>query len=209
MQKYKGKPGQHIADAAQCAIDLARVGAPVELEFNEVLLNCAVGMAAGDVVAEYHRQVDARHAAYIKTPEYKERERLAEEHGRQRARELADALAKAPAEMTLKAASAWAESRKNNTDPYGDAIIRYAETWARLMEGAVSSGETIVACAQRTSQLADTEGITGFMYGAAVGILSAVWVHGDELRRWHNWAYGVTEEKAKGGTVNPAVIRVG
>ena len=45
---------------------------------------------------------------------------------------------------------------------------------------------SVAGCAEEASHIADTEGITGFQYGCAVGILSQVWVHGEKLRRWHN-----------------------
>lgn len=209
MERIKGKPGDHIVDAAQRAIGTAKVGAPVELEFNEIVLTVMHGVTAGDVAAEYHRLVDARAAAYRATPEYKERQRATEEKGRQRDQERAAALAKAPAKMTLRDADGWAECCKNNSDGYGSAVIRYAEVWARLMESMIAGGATLSDCAKNASHLADSEGITGFMYGAAVGILAHVWVYGDELRRWHNKEYGVDEDKAKGGTVNPAILTAG
>ena len=49
------------------------------------------------------------------------------------------------------------------------------------------------------------EGITGFMYGAAVSILSQCWEYGEYLRKWHNKDYGYDGD----GVVNPAVITVG
>ena len=64
--------------------------------------------------------------------------------------------------------------------------MRFAERWARLMEGRMANGDTLEACADEASSLADNEGITGFMYGCAVSILSQVWIHGEQLRRWHN-----------------------
>ena len=58
--------------------------------------------------------------------------------------------------------------------------------------------------AKRLSHKADTEGITGFMYGAAVSILSQCWEYGECLRKWHNKDYGYDGD----GVVNPAVITV-
>lgn len=51
------------------------------------------------------------------------------------------------------------------------------------------------------------------MYGCAVSILSQVWIHGEELRRWHNLdsQIGTEGEKANesGGVLNPAVLNIG
>lgn len=95
-----------------------------------------------------------------------------------------------------------------NDDPYGKACVDYAIRWANLMEQHMAAGAKLEDIADNDSHAADTEGITGFMYGAACGGLAKFWIHGDQLRRWHNAKYGVTEEQAKGGTVNPAIITI-
>ena len=92
-----------------------------------------------------------------------------------------------------------------NTDPYGGECFRFAEAWADLMEAALQRGETIEMMAKETSHEADTDGITGFMYGKAVSILSFAWKHGEALRIWHNTEYGQPETK---GVVNPAVLTI-
>ena len=94
--------------------------------------------------------------------------------------------------------------KAKNKDFYGAGIFRYAENWADLMEKEMADGKDIIDIADRTSHEADTEGITGFMYGAAVAILSSCWAHGEKLRVWHNRQYG--HEGA--GVVNPAILTV-
>lgn len=210
MIKLEGEMGEHISDAAQRAIDLARPGSPVELEFNDITITVWHTLSASDVCAEYDRISNARRDAYLASPEYAASRQKAEEKERQRAAEFAAAMEKAPATLSLRDPAAWAKSVEvNSADPYSNAVTRYAEAWARVMEGMMAGGATLLECADKASHIADTEGITGFMYGCAVQILARCWVHGDELRRWHNWKHGVTEEKAKGGTVNPAVMTVG
>ena len=78
-----------------------------------------------------------------------------------------------------------------NTDPYGRACFRYAERWAEMLENAIENStdepmNVIVDNADRLSHEADIEGITGYMYRAAVIILSKCWEYGEELRKWHN-----------------------
>lgn len=67
--------------------------------------------------------------------------------------------------------------------------------------------------ADKFSYDADTDGVTGFMYGAAVSILARVWVHGDLLRRWHNLKMQIGDEGEKanenGKTLNPALLTWG
>jgi hypothetical protein len=103
----------------------------------------------------------------------------------------------------------YAEYVAKNKDPYGAAVVRYAAAWADAMEKEIAAGKKLEDVAETTSHATDTEGITGFMYSCAVSGLAHLWAHGDALRRWHNGQYGVSEEKAKGGTVNPAVFSVG
>lgn len=70
----------------------------------------------------------------------------------------------------------WKTFKSNNQDPYGAAVARFAELWARLMQQRVTNGHTIAQCADECCTLADAEvgGITGYMYGGAVSVLAQV-----------------------------------
>jgi len=108
----------------------------------------------------------------------------------------------------------YADWKAKNTDPYGSEIFRYAEAWADLMELRMCDGEKLEDIAKDTSHQADTEGITGFMYGAAVAVLFHAWEHGEQLRRWHNLSTQIRNEgeeanKKDGAVLNPAVLSVG
>jgi hypothetical protein len=117
--------------------------------------------------------------------------------------------------MKLKAGTE-AEYQKykdiNSTDPYSARVVSYGDEWAVLMEKRMEQGEKIADIAKETSREADTDGITGFMYGAAVSALAHFWEHGEELRQWHNLKtqIGTEGEKAnkEGGTLNPALLCV-
>ena len=102
----------------------------------------------------------------------------------------------------------WDQGLTNNQDSYGFAIYRYASTWATLMEQALRDNPDakLTDVAEECSRVADTEGITGFMYGAAVATLAYTWKHGEGLRQWHNAQYGAPSEAT--GVVNPAVIYI-
>ncbi len=106
--------------------------------------------------------------------------------------------------MKIKDTTGWETGLANNRDPYGAAAYRYAETWANLMEEKIENGEKLSDIAESTSHEADVEGITGFMYGCAVSVLSNAWEHGDELRKWHNKEYDYEGD----GVVNPAILTV-
>lgn len=115
--------------------------------------------------------------------------------------------------MEIKNQEHWNKWVESNKDPYGNAVVEYAERWANMMEEAMSKGETLEQCAERTSNDADTEGITGFMYGAAVQVLVTSWEHGEQLRRWHNLQTQIKDEGEKanetGGVLNPAILCIG
>ena len=96
-----------------------------------------------------------------------------------------------------------------NTDPYGRACFTYAERWAEMLEKLIEDStdepmKVIVENADRLSHEADTEGITGFMYGCAVSILSQCWKYGEELRKWHNKEYNYDGD----GVVNPSILTI-
>jgi hypothetical protein len=107
----------------------------------------------------------------------------------------------------------WQKCLDNNTDPYGSAINEYAERWANLMEERMTGGATVADVAEKASHDADTEGVTGFMHGAAVATLAKVWEHGEALRRWHNSATQIGDEgdraNESGGVLNPAILNIG
>jgi len=139
--------------------------------------------------------------------------RLAEEKARKRAADLAALLDTAPEHMSLKNEAAWKKYVEvNKTDSYSNGVIVFAKLWARLMEANIAAGKTIEDCADECSHLADTDGITGFMYGCAVSILAQVWLHGEILRRWHNkkTQIGTEGDKANetGGVLNPALLSI-
>jgi hypothetical protein len=92
----------------------------------------------------------------------------------------------------------------NSQDGYSKAVVTYAQKWACLMQSR-SENNSVAEIAKKASHDADVEGITGFMYGAAVAALAAFWVHGEELKRWHNGDYGQPDAA---GVVNPAVFTI-
>lgn len=100
---------------------------------------------------------------------------------------------------------AWKMWAENNKDGYGKGIMTFAENWAKLMQVELASGKTLKDIASSTSREADLEGITGFMYGVAVQVLSDSWKYGETLRRWHNKEYN----REGDGVVNPAVLSIG
>lgn len=117
---------------------------------------------------------------------------------------------------SIPAAEGWRRTVEINDDPYGACTVRYTATWASLMEAEMAAnGSTTLGDGEmcdRTSHEADTEGITGFMYGAAVAMLALYWAHGEELRRWHNIKTSPkqgAQANASGAVLNPAILVIG
>lgn len=146
--------------------------------------------------------------------EIKRRDKIAEEEAEQQRKEWQlkdEADRKAFEEKTkgieleLSDRAGWEKSRKANTGGYGSAALDYAEGWAKLMQIEIAKGKTISDCYDYTQKGLGFLGITGFMFGCAVSVLSQTWKHGAELRRVHNLKYGIKDKKVK-GTVNPAII---
>jgi hypothetical protein len=136
------------------------------------------------------------------------------EYARQ-AKEKADTVAaKLAGSPLLEIAddAAWQEWNKNNRDAYGGGVIAYAERWGRLMQSEMAAGKLLEEIADPTSHEADTDGITGFMYGAAVSVLASCWEHGEQLRRWHNLKTQIGSEgesaNESGGVLNPAMFSI-
>jgi hypothetical protein len=119
------------------------------------------------------------------------------------AREVFDLITK-DVDIELVDVDAFNEWKAKNTDDYGTVIFEYAVSWAKLMQVEMSQGKTIPECAEKTSFQLGFLGITGFIYGAAVTILSACWKHGEALKSWHNKKYNHEGE----GVVNPALLTI-
>jgi hypothetical protein len=107
--------------------------------------------------------------------------------------------------------NAWVDA--NDDDRYGRCCVRYAEAWANEMERRMESGEKLEDVAKQAGHDANKDyGITGFMYGAAVEMLSQCWEHGEVLRQWSNLDLQINDEGEKanngGGVLNPALMTI-
>lgn len=133
---------------------------------------------------------------YMKTPEYRAERAKALKVGyrRQNVEELVKQSMQTE-ELQFKdeeARKVWDNFVEvNSKDGYSSCVVRYAEYWAKFMQYLMAKheGVTVAQIADKASHAADIDGITGFMYSCAVNVLSHVWKHGEELRKWHNKEY--------------------
>ena len=206
--------GNHIATVCKTAVEKAIAeNCHVEFDFNGQKITASPDSNPDQMVQAFSDECDRRHRDYIASPEYKARQEEAARNDRERKAKAATILADAPGRMTLADADGWAKAKAANSDPYGGAVMTYADRWARMMEARMAKGERIADIADECSRLADEEGITGFMYGAAVSTLARVWKHGEALRLWHNLKTQIRDEGEKanesGGVLNPACLSIG
>ena len=211
MKTYEPMAGKNVSETAKRMVALAKkTKGPVTAKFNDIAFTARPGDNPDAIVQYYRTESNRRHEKYVKSPEYKKRQREAKEAQRRQDLMLKGALAAAPKKMTLRDEEGWKKAVAANKGGYGGGVISFTERWARLMEGRMANGDTLEACAKETSSLADNEGITGFMYGCAVSILSQVWIRGEQLRRWHNLKTQIGHEGKKantsGGVLNPALL---
>ena len=210
MITYETVPGQHIDTAAAEMIKLAKLhNKPVVATFNDIKLTAFNDQTPEQISAFFHAECDRRSEEWLASPEGQEAERR-----RIEGQKIADqAKAEGILSFDISNQPDWDKSVKANADDYGACAIRYAARWANYMEREMADGHTLEDVAKRTSNEADKEGITGFMYGCAVSILSQVWKHGEALRRWHNLDTQVNNEGQKanesGGVLNPAILTIG
>ncbi len=155
--------------------------------------------------AEYSPDVQAElERKHRKQEEEREARRKAYEIEENNARLALDAKLKG-VNVLWKDIDVWNKSLEANADSdYGLAALEYAKSWAKLMQIEIANGRTVQECYQEVQSELDFIGITGFMYGCAVSVLSSAWNWGEELRRAHNKEYGHDGE----GTVNPAVFSI-
>lgn len=207
--RYEASIGEDVSHAISAMVEKANTENCVVLcLFNDIEIAVAPNDEPDAVLEKWNATVNARHEAWLKSPEGIESERRAAEFRRQA--ESAEAEGILPFEIADK--DGWAKTVENNASEYGACVLRYAARWANYMERELANGGTVEGVADASSHEADKEGITGFMYGAAVAILSRAWTHGEELRRWHNLKTQIRGEGEKanesGGVLNPALLRM-
>jgi hypothetical protein len=188
MQIYQARLGYDILEECRQLVALAVVDGPHEMDFNGITIKADRDSDAAALAQFYRDEMDRQHQEYLASDLYKQRqaEAAAEEVRRSERFKAAmdDVEARGVASLTLSDPEAWQKTAAANPDGYGSAIMRYAETWGRLMEARVLAGQTIAECAEETSRIADTEGITGFQYGSAAQMLCQWWIHGVALKAW-------------------------
>lgn len=216
--------GESFFTVAKNAKELAILhSANVNFDFNEV--NCIVSKNTDldllyryycdahimewicigpDLLSEYEPETvkelaNRRAIADKKRSDHNEQMRLKDEKQRSDFKEKTENII-----LELTDEAGFEKAKAKNVDPYGACIFEYATGWAKLMQAEIANGKELKDIASETSFQLGFLGITGFMYGAAVSVLSQHWKHGAELKQWHNAKYN----HHGAGVVNPALLTV-
>lgn len=235
---FEVAPGSEINSTIHEAMSLAKtlryVGASVTFAFNGVIVSVRGDSSPDLVYRDWSRamsgyigkKIGPFYTAFLTESQKADDARVEAENEERRQASQREYDAKAAAKkssvmarldqtpaMRFKNKRAWDDTVAKNRDGYGGGVMIYAEQWARLMELEISHGKRLEEITKATSFEADTEGITGFMYGCAVSILSQSWIYGEELRCWHNLKTQLRDEGEKanesGGVLNPALLSLG
>jgi hypothetical protein len=210
--KCEARAGEHISHTAKRMVELmADSGEQVECTFNDIELLFSPGTTPEQIEAYFDAESKRRSDEYNARPDViarrAEQERKDDEHTKQ----LDELLSVAPP-IQLRDEAAWKVWQDSNQDGYGAAVVRFAEKWGRVMQVRMAEGRALIDCANDASHFVDDDGITGFMYGCAAQMLAQCWIHGEELRRWHNLKtqIGTEGESANesGCILNPAILNI-
>lgn len=208
--RYEPEPGASIKHSCRVTRQMAKQQkCLVRFNFNAVPLIATPKKSVVTLEWEYDTIAGMRSNAYRNSKEGIRKRREAEAF-----RKRADAaIAEGIRTFSLKEPELWASlvEKNQNRNDFGFGIIRFAAHWANLMEAKMVQGAKLEDIADKTSHMADVDGITGYMYGHAVSVLSQVWKYGKQLQRWHNLNVQIGNEgeetNKKGGTLNQAIVK--
>src|SRR6185437_14201377 len=197
--------GQHFDSAAKKAQQTATDSQNVEFDFNGI--KCVVSKSTNlkwlsrdytnsftmewktigpDCVEKYSPEIESEFKTKKEVRDIESQRIAAEYAAKDKSEKQTFEDSVKGIEMEFSDKKAWEEGLYKNSDPYGAACYEYAEGWAKLMQKEIALGKTVRECADETQKGLGFMGITGFMYGAAVSVLSKCWKYGEELRKWHN-----------------------
>lgn len=183
METYEPTVGTKIENACESLAAMSsECGKSVAMTFNDIEVVATPESTAESLIEKWRRETQRRWEAYKSSPEG-----IAAKARQEEARRLAEESAKEGiVAFDVSDEAAWNSYLEvNRDDGYGEAVLRYAARWARLMEQRIAAGESLESVADEESRKADTEGVSGFMHGLATSVLVNCWRHGESLRAWN------------------------
>lgn len=100
----------------------------------------------------------------------------------------------------------WKNYLKEVENPFFKIAFNYTSAWGKYMQYLIEyEQKQLEEIAEYSSHFVDIYGITGNIYSTAVEILSECWKYGEELRKWHNSKYRVSNTDS---VVNSSVLKL-
>lgn len=152
-------------------------GETISATFSEINLQVAPNTDPLLVRMAFFSAREQKHAQYIKSPEYKEYQN----RRKSKKAQLVSALKDSPEKMAIADEVEYHKFDPYRKTGYNKSIIKFAETWARIMEGRMAKGETLESCLKPSLAITDALNISGNAFGYVLSYLSKVWVHGERL----------------------------
>ena len=110
--------------------------------------------------------------------------------------------------MPIQNTEDWKKYEESNTDPYGKCCVDVARRVMELLDEKqtpITHEDTFKFICKADEDI-NAGGITGFMAGCVAQMVARCHSRGEEWRIAYNAKHGVSEEQAKGGIVNPAIM---
>lgn len=190
----------------------------VSFKFNEIGYICNE-LNASNIVKNYERGTSFSYALYqkeqeeyMKSPEYIAKRAKELKKFRREKRvidKVKDLYQSQKLEFSIPNDKVrdWKKCKEiNSTDEYNKCIIDYAVLMTQFMEFLHKYHNRSVAQSFDIASHYSNSlyGVTGYMHGAAVNIISNLWKYGEEVRVYHNKMFNYSGD----GVVNPAVISI-
>lgn len=175
----------YVATAMKMALNENRL---IRFDFNGIIMNVTPDMALNktvdDIVKNCERKTERRNFLYTISANGIKRNLMSKLDQVKREKEnkvFLDAISDVKFETDYELV--WNSWKKANSDDFGAAIFRFAEIWAKLMQKEMekNNSELTGTMTRETSRIANTEGISGFMYDHALNALVGCWKNGMEL----------------------------
>lgn len=189
---YKPMIGTDIDHVIAAMIELATEhDMDVKVEFGEITVIASRYNTPESVKRCFQAQMDRQSEAYNNSPAKAEFDRQVVE----RRKKFDAAMTEGILPFSIKNQDAWDKIVAENDTDLSRGIVYFAARWANLIEAKMAEGAKLEDIADEASREADVYGMSGYAYGLAVAVLSDMWEHGDQFRRWHNLSFAAPAQK--------------
>lgn len=185
LRTYAGDCLHHVLE--KLLEKSSTLGHPVYAEFNGIFILASPEDSIISLRCQFEQKYDALQEIRSSKKSSKKKEQICKNKRRRKEEEFQEILDMISGEE-LKIKEGLEEEFEGcilrNGDPYGSAIIRYAEILARTMQVKLREGKDFNESIKDLQFKCDVEGITGSMHVFAMNFLCQFWIHGEKLKQW-------------------------